>query len=155
MSEAVLKSYEVARSRFMKAIEALDVKIVDVQPEGFNNTIHWHIGHVLTVSERFLFGFPQKSDYLPQKYMELFAPGTKPSDWQGDVPSISELSGQLQEQLERLKEIPAESLTDRLQKPFLGLETFGEIITFSLFHEGLHLGQIQAMARIITASQAK
>lgn len=59
MSELLFKHFEVTRNFLLKNIDALDEAIVDVQPEGFNNTIHWHIGHVLTVAEQFMFGFPK------------------------------------------------------------------------------------------------
>jgi DinB superfamily len=155
MSELLFKNIEVTRNYFLKNIEALDESIIDVQPEGFNNTIHWHIGHVLTVTEQFIFGYPKKSANLPANYMEFFAKDTKPADWQGEVPSLNELSAQLKDQQKRMKEVPAESLKVKLQKPLLGLETFGEVANFSLFHETLHLGQIQAMKRVILAAQAK
>jgi hypothetical protein len=87
--------------------------------------------------------------------MELFARGTKPADWQGDVPAISVLSSQLKEQLTRLKEIPADKLNVKLKEPFLGQETFGELVNFALFHENLHLGHIQAMKRVIEAVKVK
>ncbi|MGG1398004.1 DinB family protein [Bacillus salipaludis] len=152
MSELLFKHFEVTRNFFLKKIDDLDEAIVDVQPEGFNNTIHWHIGHVLTVAEQFMFGFPKKSTNLPEHYMTLFATGTKPADWQGDVPSSAELISQLKEQIKRIKEIPAESLNERLATPFLGLESFGEIAHFATFHEANHLGQIQAMKRVIEAA---
>lgn len=155
MSELLFKNMELTRGFFLKNISALNEEIVDVQPEGFNNTIKWHIGHVLTTAEQFMFGYPKRSTSIPANYMELFATGTKPSDWQGEVPSVSELTAQLKDQLMRMKEIPAGSFGDKLPKPFLGQETFGEICNFSLFHESLHLGQIQAMKRVIESAQAK
>jgi uncharacterized damage-inducible protein DinB len=155
MSERLFKNMELTRSFILKSISTLDEAIVDVQPEGFNNTIHWHIGHILTVAEQFMFGFPKKSTHLPANYMELFGSGTKPADWQGEVPSVKELSAQLNDQLKRMKEVPAESLNEKLQKPFLGQETYGELANFNLFHEALHLGQIQTMKRVIEIAQAK
>lgn len=153
MSDLLFKSFELTRSYFIKSVEALDEAILDVQPHGFNNTIHWHVGHVLTVAEQFMFGFPKKSTSLPANYMALFATGTKPADWQGDVPSVQELIVQLKEQLKRMKEIPAESFNEKLKTPFLGQETFGELANFSVFHESLHLGQMQAMKRVIDAAK--
>lgn len=155
MSELLFKNMELTRGFFLKKISELKEEIMDVKPEGFNNTIHWHIGHVLTSAEQFMFGYPKNSTSLPANYIELFATGTKPSDWKGEIPSISELTAQLKDQLVRMKEIPVERFSEKLQTPFLGQETFGEISNFSLFHESIHLGQIQAMNRVIEAAQAK
>lgn len=155
MSELLLKSFELARNYFVKNIDAIKEDVAETQPDGFNNTIHWQVGHVLTVAEQFMFGYPKKSTHLPEIYMELFATGTKPADWKGEVPSIQELSAQLKEQLGRIKEIPAESFSERLKTPFLGQETFGELTNFAVFHESLHLGQIQAMKRVIQAAKVK
>ena len=115
MSELLFKGFELTRGRLIKTVEALDEGTTEFQPEGFNNTIHWHVGHVLTVAEQFMFGFPKKSTSLPANYMELFATGTKPADWQGDVPSVQELLDQLQDQIKRIKELPAEGFTVKLQ----------------------------------------
>lgn len=155
MSELLFKNMEVTRSYFLKNVQAVEEGLVDVQPEGFNNTIHWHVGHVLTVAEQLTFGFPKNSSNLPANYMELFATGTKPADWHGEVPSVSELAVQLTDQLKRMKEIQVASLSEKLKTPFLGCETFGELVSFSLFHESMHLGQIHAMKRVIEVSQVK
>ncbi len=51
-----LKQFEITRGALLKFMETLDDKTADTQPEGFNNTIRWHIGHVLTAAEVFMFG---------------------------------------------------------------------------------------------------
>ncbi|WP_419954727.1 DinB family protein [Neobacillus niacini] len=149
MSELLLNNMELTRSFFLKNVAAVDEGLVGVQPAGFNNNIHWHVGHVLTTTESLVFGFPKNTSHLPANYIGLFARGTKPTDWKGDVPSVSILVGQLKDQLNRMKEIPVESLSVELKEPFLGQKTFGELVNFALFHENLHLGQIQAMKRVI------
>ena len=153
MSQLLFNNIDLTRSFFIKNVEPIEEGLADIQPEGFNNTIHWHIGHILTTTESLVFGFPKKTSNLPANYMELFAKGTKPADWEGDVPSISVLTSQLKEQLSRMKEIPVESLNVELKEPFLGQKTYGELVNFALFHENLHLGHIQAMKRVIESAE--
>lgn len=149
MSDLLFKQFEMTRGFFIKNIESITPEQASVQPEGFNNTIHWHIGHVLTVAEQFMMGYPKKSQHLPENYIELFSNGTRPAEWSGDVPSVEVLAQQLKEQLGRIKEVPAEILNKNLKTPFLGLETFGELANMALFHESYHLGQIHAMKKVI------
>lgn len=151
MSEVFFKQFEMTRSRFIKRVQAINPEIADVQPKGFNNNIHWMVGHVLTIAEQFFFGFPTKSSNLPVSYKDLFGGGTKPADWTGDVPSVSLLVEQLEEQFERINKIPLSQFAEKLEQPFLGCETFGELAGFGVYHEALHLGQIQTMARLIEA----
>lgn len=145
MSQYLMKQFDLTRNALLDGINNLDSSVIDVQPEGFNNTIHWHIGHILTVTEQFLFGFPDNTDNIPANYKELFSPGTKPADWTGDVPSVKVLSDQLTKQLERIKQIPAEQLDHKLEQSILGQDTFGGLASLSVFHEANHFGQIHAM----------
>jgi hypothetical protein len=151
MDELIFKQYGLTRDRFIKRVQDINPEIVDIQPQGFNNNIHWMIGHVLTIAEQFLFGFPTKSTNLPENYKEFFGGGTKPADWTGDVPSVNVLVEQLADQLKRINQIPASKLAEKLEKPFLGFETFGELANMGAYHEALHLGQIQTMKRLIEA----
>lgn len=138
------------RGSLLKEIEGMSPEVFDVQPKGFNNTIHWHIGHILTVTEQFLLGYPQ-TNKLPANYKGLFGNGSKPSDWKDDVPSIAILTQQLQEQIKRIHEIPEGRFSAKLPKPFLGRETVGELASLNVFHESYHLGQIHAMKLVINA----
>ncbi|WP_210365795.1 DinB family protein [Bacillus sp. REN3] len=149
MSELLFKQFEMTRGFFIKGVEAITTEQANIQPEGYKNNIHWHIGHVLTVTEQFMTGFPQKSEELPVHYLDLFGNGTSPASWEGNVPPLEELTEQLNGQLERIRKIPAERFNKKLKKPFLGLETFGELANLSLYHESHHLGQIHAMKRLV------
>lgn len=145
MSNYLIKQFEMTRNGLLGDIKKLDANVLDIQPNGFNNTIHWHIGHILTVTEQFLFGFPKQTQHLPENYMPLFTNGTKPADWSGNVPTVETLTSQLTEQLERIKQIPVEQFEQKLEKPFLGQHTVGELATLGAFHEANHVGQIHAM----------
>ncbi|CAH0346632.1 DinB family protein [Bacillus sp. CECT 9360] len=149
MTELVFKQFELARGWCIEVAESVPEEIVHVQPAGFNNTIQWHIGHILTVTEYFMLDISKKMSYLPANYSELFVPGTKPAEWKGDVPTANELITQLKDQLVRLQQIPAGHLNELLEKPLFGFETYGECAGFALLHEALHIGKMKEMKRVI------
>lgn len=149
MNQLVFKQFEMTREYFIKNVESISMELNDVQPDGFNNTIHWHTGHVLTITEQTMFGFPNVTTHLPTNYIKLFGNGTKPTDWTGNIPTMDQLVVQLKDQLTRLKQIPPEQLDQDLDTPFLGCKTVGELAGLTLMHEATHMGQIQAMKRMI------
>jgi uncharacterized damage-inducible protein DinB len=149
MSELIKMQFELTRSNLFKSIEESNEGIFDVQPEGFNNTIHWHIGHILTVGEQFLFG---AEGTLPPRYGELFGYGTRPSEWSGEVPIVESLVEELKNQLSRIKEIPEERFANSLPKRILGRETYGQLAGLAAYHEAFHYGQIHAMKRLVENS---
>ena len=86
-----------------------------------------------------------KSIETPSRYFKLFGPGTKPADWQGDIPSLDELKQKLEEHPVRLKEVLTGQLNDEAAEAFLSLPKVGEILNFTLYHEGVHTGTIKAL----------
>ncbi|MDP9725975.1 hypothetical protein J2W44_005077 [Priestia aryabhattai] len=155
MNELVFKQFKVAKDYFIRNVESISKEVANVQPDGFNNTIHWHVGHALTFTEQLMFGFSEKTTYLPANYIELFGNGTKPDDWKDKVPSLDELIIQLKDQSIRLQQIPNEQLKATLQKPFMGFETFEELAGLAVLHESNHLGHIQAMKRVVEYENVK
>jgi uncharacterized damage-inducible protein DinB len=149
MSQLTFHNFEVSRKFFLSHLESLDASLADVQPEGFNNNIRWHVGHVLTSTENLMFDYPKESSNLPSDYLNLFNRGTSPADWKGEVPTIEELKQHLTDQLARVKEIPEERLQEKLKQSFFDFTKFGELFNFAVFHETYHLGQIHAIKRVI------
>ncbi|WP_458414628.1 DinB family protein [Schinkia sp. CFF1] len=147
MADLIKKQFGLSRSSIFKTIEQAQENIFDVKPKGYNNTIHWQLGHVLVVAEQFLFG---GASQLPNEYKALFGNGTNPSEWKGEVPTVETLVGQLKEQLQRIQDIPNERFQEKLPEQFLGNNTFGELASLGAFHECYHSGQIHAMKRVLS-----
>src|SRR5699024_2509081 len=103
MCDYLTQQFNVTRNGLLIDIKNLDNSVMYVQPKRFNNTIHRHIGHVLTTTEQFLFGFPKNTQHIPIHYYDMFANGTKPADSTGDVPDVDTLTDQLADQLDRFK----------------------------------------------------
>lgn len=120
-----------------------------VVPEGFINSIHWHIGHVLTVTEFHVFGLSEQTLVLPANYQALFAYGSKQSDWQEEPPAWDLLIAQLNEQLNQIHELLKDKLEVSVKENFLKGENFGELIVSNVLHLVNHLGIIWAMLKVL------
>ncbi len=153
-NEFVVKQFTIARNRLLSALENVTEEVAGQKPEGFNNNIHWHAGHILLVTEAFLFTVPTGSGKLQKNYNEFFANGTKPDDWKSAPPSLQEIIDQLKDQEKRAKESAAARLDETLSSPFslqsgLRMETVGELMNMAIYHEAVHTGYINAMKRIV------
>ncbi|MBY7142765.1 DinB family protein [Virgibacillus sp. NKC19-3] len=145
--------FNFTRNTFLSFIKDLDEKTADYQAEAFNNTIHWHVGHVLVTTEGLLLGYPKQSANFPEKYNDLFATGTKPADWPSDVPAISELGKLLEEQQTRINDLPDDFFKQGIPFEFMNFKTYGDIFDMLLHHENEHLGKMKAMKQVADAAQ--
>jgi hypothetical protein len=139
------------RSRTVKWIEAVDPSIVDIMPDNFINTIHWHVGHILLVQDRLTLRLIGKEIGFPEEYTAWFGNGTKPADWTTQPPAVYFLLQELKDQTERLQKQLAGNLAEKLTIPFLQYETLEESLGYSLYHEGVHQGYLMGLKRAIEA----
>ncbi|WP_070120342.1 DinB family protein [Bacillus marinisedimentorum] len=157
----ILKQVRFVRDLTLNAVEKLDEQTIDEKPPGFRNTIRWNIGHIITSQELLLGKFTGISAMsLPDSYIELFSPGTKPADWKQEAPSLDELNRMLKEQPQRIEDALSGKLDDPVAKPFkIGaqgeLSRIGEILNFTIYHEGLHQGHISALQRAIAGKETR
>ncbi|WP_338469583.1 DinB family protein [Niallia sp. XMNu-256] len=149
MSELVLKQFELARGGILKDLEGVSPEIFDIQPKGLSNTVHWQLGHILVVTELFLFG---QNGQLPAEYNDYFGYGSRPSEWKEGIPSVETILEQLKSQLDRIKAISVDSFENQLPEPILGNRTYGELVYFTAYHELTHAGQIHTILRAAQAS---
>jgi len=148
MRHDLVKQFEMTRARLQQLINSTSETFFDQMPKGFNNTIRWNVGHILTVADA-LFGLKM----LPADYRQLFWNGTKPADWTGEVPSPETLVSELQKQTAQIKETFTDRLEEKLAKPIdlngYQIETIGSVFSFNNMHEAVHLGYMNALKRAI------
>lgn len=155
MSQASIQTAKTAHQLVIGSLQAIQEEIYDIRPAGFNNTIRWNAGHVVTMLNWFLSAGPVLNTKLPESYPGLFMTGTKPSDWTVAPPSKEELIQCLTAQLDDLFNVDVESLNMSLNAPFemgpLKLETAGELFNFAFIHEAVHLGIISSLVKAVQA----
>jgi uncharacterized damage-inducible protein DinB len=139
------------RTKTIQWIEEVDSTIFDTMPANFNNTLHWHLGHILLVQDRLTLRLIGEKIGLPDTYTEWFGNGTKPADWLTQPPAVELLLEELKQQTERLQKQISGKLSNKLVLPFLNMDTLGESLGYSLYHEGMHLGNMMALRRAIEA----
>jgi len=126
-------------------------ELADCIPRGFHNNIRWNLGHIYNAAGGLLSRYTGEENKVPESCPGLFGRGTKPADWQGDIPSLSELHKRLKEQVDELEFAYAKRLNDALITPCdignVQLTTIGELLDFIFFHEGLHIGAIKGLKR--------
>lgn len=153
MSQSIIHTGKVLRQIMIGQLQDVSESQMDIQPEGFHNTVRWNIGHMVYWLDKYSslsFGSPSA---IPAHYETLFNSGTKPSDWTETPPSKDELMAMLSEQLSSLPDLAPEMLEQRLQAPFemgpFQFVTAGELFNFALIHEALHLGVISSQLKLI------
>lgn len=152
MNEYLFDQLKVVRKNTINAVKDLTDSQTDNIPTGFNNNIRWNLGHVYLVQERFAFGFTEIPMQLPEVYVDLFGKDTKPSEWRVQPPTLAELVKLLEDQTNRIQEKLNNCLDEVLAKPLtmpsgLTLKTVREFLTFSMYHEGMHVQTIKMLRR--------
>ncbi|MFE5322090.1 DinB family protein [Paenibacillus sp. NPDC056579] len=153
MAQSIINTGKVLRQIVIGQLQGISEAQMDIQPEGFHNTIRWNIGHMVYWLDKYAtlsFGSPSA---VPAHYEALFNSGTKPADWTVTPPSKEELIGMLAAQLTRLSELTPEMLTQKLPSPFemgpFQFVTAGELFNFALLHEAIHLGVISSQLKLV------
>ncbi|MDP4160037.1 MAG: DinB family protein [Bacillota bacterium] len=152
MKEFLFNQLKVVRSNTINAVQEISESRADLIPVGFNNNIRWNLGHVYLVQEKFAFEFAQEPMQLPEKFPDLFGRETKPADWKVQPPSLTDLIGLLENQTNRIKDKLNDRLYEAVSNPLtmpsgLTLKTIGEFLTFSMYHEGMHVQTIKMLKR--------
>jgi uncharacterized damage-inducible protein DinB len=155
MQTDIMKQFNMSRDTLLKSIRNISETNADDMPNGFNNTIRWNMGHVLTSTDR-TFVNAKLTTQIPPNYMELFLTGTSPKTWRNDVPSLQELISQLEKQKNSIQETFSNGLDEELETPLklklyegYELNSVGELLNFFVFHEAMHIGSINALKRAI------
>ena len=121
-------------------------------PEGFSNNIWWNIAHVVVTQQKLVYGLSglplNISLELVDKYQKGTFPATEPTE--SEVEEIKSLLIELPEQtIKDYQHHIFKSFKPYMTSPKVELNSVEDAIAFNVFHEGLHLGSIMALARAV------
>ena len=149
------KQFEVlkkSRELVLKKIEGLSSEQLHKIPEGFKNNIAWNVAHLVVTQQLLHYKLSGLNCLVSDELIEKYRKGTAPSE------TFSE------EELDEVKELLI-GLPDTLQEDFEAgiftnyttyetstgfvLDSIESAIAFNNFHEGIHLGVILALTKLV------
>ena len=121
-------------------------------PQGFKNNLIWNMGHLVVTQQLLWYALSGKDMLINTKMVEKYQKGSKPSGLV-DADEIKEIK-------ELLVTLPKKSIEDYnngLFKTYDSYTTSFEVtlnsiedgIKFNNFHEGLHVGTIMALRKLV------
>jgi len=121
-------------------------------PEGFNNNILWNIAHTMVTHQLLFYKNTGNQLQIPTEWVALFAKGSRPErDMTAqEVKAIDAALFSTYEQFEK-------DLANGLFKSFspyttstnMVLDSVATTQSFVLFHDGIHLGSVLALAKLV------
>ena len=149
----VFEVLEKTRGSFKRILEKKSLEDLNKIPNGFNNNIIWTIGHIVVTEQLLAYklsGLPMMvSDDLVNKYRK----DTKP---EGGVTQeeVNEIKSLLFSTIERTAIDYKNNTFENFKEYTVSttgntLKTIDESLQFVLFHEGMHLGYVLALLKVV------
>ena len=122
-------------------------------PEGFNNNILWNVGHAVVTQQLLTYGLTGNALNVSDDMVAAFKKGSSPKEWENtpDIESLKQLVTELPNKFEA--DYKAGIFTDfkdyTLSTTGDTLTNIDDAIAFNDFHEGVHLGSVLALKKLV------
>ncbi|MFP4191808.1 MAG: DinB family protein [Candidatus Hydrogenedentota bacterium] len=149
---SVLSTMKIVRDFTMNNLRDVSVDALLQIPEGFKNNILWNAGHIGVVQCELLHGLSKRALPVPEGWVEFFDNGTSPQDW-SEPPAARDVMEVLEGLTSQIEQDYKNGLFDSFQPtelaPGIAFNTFEDAAQFHCVHEGLHLGVIMSLKKLV------
>ncbi|WP_059049835.1 DinB family protein [Paenibacillus senegalimassiliensis] len=145
--EVLFEQLRTYRSELLSLVDGLSDAEADIIPERFNNNIRWNLGHVLLDQYLWIWVLAKEDVLIPSGFSEWFGFGTAPSHFTDTTPKLSTLVELLREQPDLIQGRYHDRMEEEFAPTDMGIITIEQVLIRTIFHEGLHIGAIQALKR--------
>lgn len=139
--EVLFNQLEEYRGYLLGVVRDVTEEEAEIVPVNFNNNIRWNLGHVYLDQYDWINAVTGEKT-RPKNFSNWFGYGTSPSDFTEQTPGINELKDLLSKQIKDIKETYGERLETEYPATEMGMHTIEQVLTRTIFHEGMHLQTI-------------
>ncbi|WP_431166616.1 DinB family protein [Tenacibaculum halocynthiae] len=141
-----------SRELVLNLIDGLTIEQLHKIPEGFNNNIAWNVAHLVVTQQLLHYKLSGLQCLVSDELIDNYRKGTKPSETftEEELEEVKELLLGLPDTLK--EDFEAGIFTDYTSyKTSTGfvLDSFKTALAFNNMHEGMHLGVIMAMRKLV------
>ena len=148
----MLQIVKSPRKMILELISNLDIEQLNKIPAGFNNNIAWNLGHMIAAQQGICYKRSGLEAKVNDDFFNKYKPGSKPETFitAEEFEEIKELL------MTTLDELDADynagtfkSYTPVMTRYNIELANIDDAFTFVPFHEGLHIGYIMSLRKLV------
>ena len=149
----VVSLLEGVRKQVLTQIQDLNEDEARLVPEGFRNSVHWHIGHMLHV--QLAHWYVRRGEALPVDlgFRKFFRDGSSPENYDADTPTFARLLETYREYSFGLAEKFGSILELPLTQPFdyhnSRFNTVSDDLYLLIYHEGEHYPMVSRLLKAL------
>jgi len=140
------------RELVLKRIDGLSLEQLHKIPVGFKNNIAWNVAHLVVTQQLLHYKLSGLQCLVPDDLIEKYRKGTAPSEefTQEEFDEVKELLEGLPDTLEEdYNEGIFKEYTEYPTSTGFVLTSMDNAIAFNNLHEGIHLGTIMALTKLV------
>ncbi len=149
------KQFEILKANrliILKVIESLSLEQLNKIPEGFNNSIAWNVAHLPVIHQLLCYKLSGLKMTVSKEMVEKYQKGTAPNDNMTQE-ELDEVKNIYLNQVDKFKEDYKKNIFKAYNtyptSANVTLFNISDAIEFNNFHEGIHLGYILALKRLV------
>ena len=150
--EYIFDSLSKGRVLMLKLIDGLSMEQLNKIPEGSNNNIAWNIAHLVVTQQLLCYKFSGLPCLVSDEMIELYRKGTGPTKvvTKEEFDEIKSLFISLPLKFEEdYKKRIFQEYTAYTTSVNVTLQDIKSAATFNLFHEGIHLGAVLGLRKLV------
>ncbi len=133
-------------------LDSMSIDQLNKIPIGFNNNIFWNIAHLVATQQQLVYGLSGLPMNVSDSFVAKYKKGSKPEE-NATKEEVEELKGLLFSTIKETEEDYGKCIfkdynpyTTSTESTIKSVE---EAIEFNNFHEGIHLGYILALKKLL------
>jgi uncharacterized damage-inducible protein DinB len=147
--EVLFNQLDSYRSYILAVVENVTADEADIIPKGFNNNIRWNLGHIYLDQYLWIQAVTKEKAAVSEQFKAWFGYGSSPANFTSETPSLEELRTFLKDQPTKIKEDYGTRLEEEFPPTEMGMHTIEQVLTRTIFHEGMHLQTILDIKKLL------
>lgn len=150
--ETEFKITRTSREIYARLLDNYTLEQLNKIPDGWSNNLMWHIGHIMVSQQILVYKGSGLATSLSDELVAMYMRGTKPERnvTQDEVDEMkSLLFSTIQKTEEDYRNGVFTTYHARKSELGFGLDTTEDAIAFNNYHEGIHLGMVLRLKKLV------
>jgi len=148
----ILEITKTSRNMVSKLIQGYTLEQLNKVPEGFNNNLIWNVAHIIVTQQLLVYKLAGLPMMISEELVEKYRKGTK-TEHQASQEEVDEILSLLHATVAQTEKDIENNLfqnfTEYPTSTGFVLKSNQDSMEFNNFHEGLHIGVIMAIRKLV------